>query len=320
MEAQVWNNFCLPITLGLVRFGPLWYYVHASFPFQDSFAKCFPSRYGLYSVTASSTHGDTWLEKSSPSDEPDRKKQQESGSDQRYTLKGSRNSKGSWFGSKGRWFVAREVDTWRSWIMKKKISLKIHPGGPGSWTGSQKNKKTFSRKGCFNNFLPQIERCQAGSSKGFSNNKNRIHQNPLEHSNPRPSWEPVCGGQQRTNESPGIFFSFKTKGWLGSVHIKGVSIDTSWFFITQKKIDCTHFLMSMMCVLYLRKIWCRYCSCFLPHSWFFAPICSGESWPTCNDGWICSGHQDAQSAMVTHFGLCEATWLFWKEIWMKEMT
>ena len=23
MEAQVWNNFCLPITLGLVRFGPL---------------------------------------------------------------------------------------------------------------------------------------------------------------------------------------------------------------------------------------------------------------------------------------------------------
>lgn len=277
--------------------------VHPSFPLQDSFANCFPSRYGLYSVKASSTHGDTWLEKSSPSDEPDRKKQQESGSDQRYTLKGSRNSKGSWF-------AARDVDSQQgSWYVKildyeKRSPWKNSSRVTGSWTGS----KNFLKKRCFNNFYLKLKRCQAGSSKGFSNNKKQ---------NPPTIWS------NEPRPIPGIFFWFKTKGWLGSFHIKGVSIDTPWFLSSKKHWLYLYWFFNVVDVRSLcekKSDVVNYCICFLPHSWFFAPICSGKCWPTCNDGWICSGYQDAQSAMVTHFGLCEATWIFWREIWMKEMT
>ena len=55
-------------------------YLHASFPLQDSFAKCSPSWYDVHSMKASSANGDAWFEKlwdeyilRFSSDEPDPK-------------------------------------------------------------------------------------------------------------------------------------------------------------------------------------------------------------------------------------------------------
>ena len=38
-------------------------YLHASFPLQDSFAKCSPSWYDVHSMKASSANGDAWFAK-----------------------------------------------------------------------------------------------------------------------------------------------------------------------------------------------------------------------------------------------------------------
>ena len=179
--------------------------VHPSFPLQDSFAKCFPSRYGLYSVTASSTHGDTWSEKSSPSDEPDPEKT----AGIRVRIKDI-----LWRVPE----IAKEVDSQQGTLIRNKGSwymkiLDYEKKSPwrfiqGDGVLNRVQKKKLSQEKMFQQCLPQIEKCQAGSLRVSQTTK---QQNPptLWSSEPRPSCNERVG---RTNESQGFFLRLKLRG------------------------------------------------------------------------------------------------------------
>ena len=64
VEKSSHRRISLKQVLGLhTEIWPLIAYVHASFPLQDSFAKCSPSWYDVHSMKASSANGDAWFEK-----------------------------------------------------------------------------------------------------------------------------------------------------------------------------------------------------------------------------------------------------------------
>ena len=95
-----------------------------------------------------------------------------------------------------------------------------------------------------------------------------------------------------------------------------------WFSFSNRWFSGSKWVFqSAYCILYnvdvcscLRKFRCHFFLLLHENSWIFVPDQPGNL-----GGFVATFIEDAQSAMVTHFGLCEATWIAWGEILMKDM-